>query len=170
MSDLSKEFISQSLFRFHESTPRVIKCLEQLSEEQIWQRPNQASNSVGNLVLHLRGNITQYIISSLGHQPDVRKRDEEFSITGGINRAELKALMLSTADQAAQIISECPERELMRRRMVQGFEMSGIGIIIHVVEHYSYHTGQVSYITKHLLDIDLGYYADLDLNIKNQDA
>ncbi len=167
-SDVSQEFISQSLLRFNESTPRVITCLDKLSEQQIWQRPNPSSNSVANLVLHLCGNITQYIISSLGGEPDVRRRDEEFSPKEGTSRSELKTLMQSTSDKATGIIASCSEEELLRSRMVQGFEMSGIGIVIHVVEHYSYHTGQISYITKQLLDVDLGYYGELDLNIKNE--
>lgn len=162
------EFLSQSIMRMDENTPRIEKCFDLLSEQQVWQRPNSSSNSIANLVLHLCGNITQYIISSLGNQVDTRQRNLEFSTTKGYNKKELMTLLKKTVDHATKVISECPVKELNRVRNVQGFELSGTGIIIHVVEHYSYHTGQIALWTKLLVDKDLGFYADIDLQVNNQ--
>jgi len=168
MSTITQEFIKQSIFRIQENTPKIIKCLDELSEEQIWMRPNEASNSIGNIILHLCGNIRQYIISSLGYQPDIRERDKEFSAKGGYNKEELQNKLTATVEQAITTIGNVDENRLLKIHSVQGFNYSGIGIIIHVTEHYSYHTGQIIFWTKQLTAKDLGFYANIDLNKKNQ--
>lgn len=164
----TNEFISHAIFRMAENTPRIANCLDELSEEEVWQRPNDSSNSVGNLILHLCGNITQYIHSALGGKPDERTRDMEFALTGGIKKGELMSMLGDVVSEAAAVIKQMDETELMRSRMVQGFELSGIGIIMHVVEHYSYHTGQIAFWTKQMTNRDLNFYADMDLNVKNE--
>ncbi len=150
-----------------ENTPRIEKCLAELNEDEIWLRPNDASNSIGNIILHLCGNIRQYAISSLGGMPDVRQRDEEFAARGGCTKQELYDRLSETVSVAIRIIREADEESLLKVRSVQGFDLSGIGIIIHVTEHYSYHTGQIAFWTKLLKAKDLGFYANIDLNIKN---
>jgi len=167
-SQLAAEFIDQAALRLEENHPRIEKCLNELEEDDIWKRPNTSSNSVGNLILHLCGNMTQYIISSLGETEDTRERDKEFSAQSGYNKAELMDRLKSTVNQSIQVIQGLAEEDLLKVRSVQGFNHSGIGIIIHVVEHYSYHTGQIAYWTKLLKDKDLGFYAGLDLNKKNK--
>ena len=142
--------------------------MNQLTEEEVWHKPNSNTNSIGNLILHLCGNISQYIHSSLGNQEDTRTRDIEFSTAGGFTKKELLVKIKIVTDKAIQIISSTSEQELIRKRKVQGFEYSGIGIIIHVTEHYSYHVGQIAYWTKLLKDKDLGFYEDYDLNILNE--
>lgn len=166
-SKQSTEFIEQSILRLKENTPRIEKCLDQLTEEEIWQKPNSASNSVGNLILHLCGNITQYIISSLGAEDDKRDRDLEFTTTAGYSKIELLKKLDTTVVKAMAIIKKLSDDALMQKRSVQGFEYSAMGSIIHVVEHYSYHTGQIAFWTKLLRDKDLGFYEGIDLNIKN---
>jgi uncharacterized damage-inducible protein DinB len=166
-SNEAEEFISQSIFRLEENTLRIEKCLMQLSNQEVWKRPNRNSNSVANLVLHLCGNITQYILSSLGGNPDFRVRDEEFVAREGYTRDQLLDKIKTTVNNAAEIIRNLVRKELLHEREVQGFSLTGIGIIVHVVEHYSYHTGQIAFWTKLLKDTDLGFYAGVDLNRKN---
>jgi uncharacterized damage-inducible protein DinB len=163
-----KEFLSQAIHRIDENTPKLVTCLRELDEAEIWKPPNQHSNSIGNIVLHLCGNIRQYAISSLGGSKDVRERDKEFSAVGGYTGAELSKKLTDTIDQAKNIIQNATEAELLKKRKVQGYTHSGIGIIIHVTEHYSYHTGQIIFWTKLLKDKDLGFYAGVDLNVKNE--
>lgn len=151
-----------------ENTEKIQKCLKELTEEEIWRRPNASSNSVGALILHLCGNIRQYAISSLGGQPDIRQRDEEFAARAGYDKAELLAKLSGTVEEALAVMRKMEDEEMLRLRSVQGFEFSGIGIILHVVEHYSYHTGQIAFWTKLLRDKDLGFYAGVDLNVKNE--
>lgn len=167
-SSVGREFIEQSVSRMQENTPRILKCLDQLTDEEIWSRPNQASNSIGNIILHLCGNIRQYAISSLGGIPDVRERDKEFAARDGYTRHELENMLCATVDEAITTIKNTDEERLLQVRQVQGFNLSGIGIIVHVTEHYSYHTGQIAFWTKLLKAKDLGFYANVDLNVKNQ--
>lgn len=167
MNTFTKEFIEQSIIRMEENTPRIAQCLGELTEEEIWKRPNVSSNSVGNLVLHLCGNIRQYIIANLGNQPDIRTRDAEFATEGGVDKAALLEKITTTTNEATAVIRSLSLEDLMKERSVQGFEQTGINSIIHVVEHYSYHTGQIVFWTKLLKDIDLGFYAGMDLNVKN---
>ena len=167
---ISAEFIEQSICRINENTPRIIRCLNELSEEEIWLRPNPSSNSIGNLIFHLCGNITQYILSSLGNTKDERDRDKEFSATEGLTKDELKHKLVDTVNAAVNIIQSCTKKDLKRVRDVQGFQLSGIGIIIHVTEHYSYHTGQIAFRTKQLKNIDLKFYDGVDLNVKNKNS
>jgi len=158
----------QVILRMNESKERIVKCLGAYNNDTVWQRPNKQLASVGNLVLHLCGNITQYIISSLGKGPDNRNRDAEFSTENGYDVAQLATMISNTIDTATEIIQQTPETELLRVRMVQGFELSGTGICIHVAEHLSYHTGQIAVHTKLLTEEDLGFYKNADLNIKNE--
>lgn len=168
MSAIAQEFLQQSIIHLEVNTPRIEKCLAALTEDEVWQRPNEISNSVGNLVLHLCGNITQYILSGLGQVPDYRVRDAEFAAKGGFTKAELLLKLSSTVEEACQVIRHLDHNDLLRIRSVQGFQLSAIGIIVHVTEHYSYHTGQIAFWTKQLKNKSLDFYANLDLNAKNE--
>jgi uncharacterized damage-inducible protein DinB len=164
---ISQDFKEQSIYRIKESHTRIIACIDLLDESQIWLKPNLALNSAGNLVLHLCGNITQYIISTLGGAPDHRERDLEFSAIGGKTKLELKSMFNNVIEQSIQCIGNTSDEDLSALKKVQVYELTGVGIIIHVTEHLSYHTGQIAFLTKLLLQKDLGFYAGLDLNKKH---
>ncbi len=152
-----------------ESTRMNTISLNRLSEEDIWKKPNENLNSVGNLILHLCGNITQYVISSLGGREDVRNREEEFSTDSGFTKDELLRKLKDTVDTAKRTINDASNEQFLKKREVQGFYFSGIGVVIHAVEHYSYHTGQIAFWTKLLQNKDLGFYEGRDLNLKNDE-
>ncbi|MEI7627752.1 MAG: DUF1572 family protein [Bacteroidota bacterium] len=166
--NISADFKEQSIYRIKESHKRIIACLDMLDESQIWLKPNTALNSMGNLVLHLCGNITQYIISTLGGAPDHRNRDSEFAAVGGKTKAELKSSFNNVIEQSIQCINNADDADLSTIKKVQVYDLTGVGIIIHVTEHLSYHTGQIAFLTKLLLEKDLGFYAGLDLNQKHK--
>jgi len=163
-----REFLDQSAYRVGLNYPRIKTCIELLDDEEVWQRPNESSNSIGNLVLHLCGNMTQYIISALGKNEDKRDRDSEFSAMEGYSAAELLEKMKTVTDECIKIIKGLSEQQLMARYEVQGYQLSGIAVMIHVTEHYSYHTGQIVFLTKSLKDIDTGFYKGKNLNVKNK--
>lgn len=165
--NISVDFKENSIYRIKESHQRIIACLDLLDESQIWLKPNSALNSMGNLVLHLCGNITQYIISTLGGAPDHRNRDAEFAAVGGKTKEELKNTINFVIEKSIDTINHCSDIDLMTAQKVQVYELTGIGIIIHVTEHLSYHTGQIAFLTKLLLEKDLGFYAGFDLNQKH---
>jgi len=164
---MTKEFIEQSTIRLDEYTSKIEKCISDLEEQEVWIRPNESSNSIGNLILHLCGNITQYILSSLNNKKDERQRDDEFMARDGYTKDELLKKLHNVVSQAKRVLQNIEDPDLIKVRSVQGFELSGLTIILHVVEHYSYHTGQIAFWTKLLRNKDLGFYDNFDLNQKN---
>nr|WKN39616.1 DinB family protein [Tunicatimonas sp. TK19036] len=147
-----------------ESVPRIKKCLHQLNKEQIWHRPNEQTVSVGNLVVHLCGNVRQWILSGIDGQPDQRQRDQEFAETGPVSTEKLIRDMDSLMAEVDEALSRITPAMLVEKRQVQGFEESVLAILIHVTEHFSYHTGQITYYVKSTHNIDMQYYAGVDLN------
>lgn len=131
-----------------EHLPHIVKCLEQLSDEEIWWRPNGASNSAGNLVLHLCGNVRQWIISNLGENEDVRDRDSEFAERGPIPRKALIDRIKKTVREACAVLDRVPEATLLKKFTIQGLHVTGVQAVAHVSEHFAYHTGQIVFITK----------------------
>ena len=164
---LVEELVKNALYRMDENTRMIKQSFYEISEEQLWQKPNTSLNSIANLLLHLSGNITQYIISSLGEKEDIRERDLEFSAAGGLTKSEVLKKLEDTVDTAKRVIFDATPDQLIKIRSVQGFSFSGVGIIMHAVEHYSYHTGQIAFWVKQLKEKDLGFYSDIDLNVKN---
>jgi len=136
---------------------RLIRCLNLLSEKDIWWRPNPASNSVGNLVLHLSGNVRQWIISGLGEEQDKRDRDRECSERGPISRHALIALIRGTVAEASSVLERLSEDSLLRIHDIQGYRVSGMYAVTQVVHHFSYHTGQIIFVTKWKLGKDLRF-------------
>lgn len=168
MDNISKELKEQIIYRFGLNYPRIKTCLESLSETEVWLKPNENSNSIANLILHLCGNITQYVISGLGGLADNRERSLEFTRHGGLNISELNSLLKKTSDNSIEIINTLGIEDLLKIYSVQGSDISGIAILIHVTEHFSYHTGQIVSLTKALKNIDTGFYKGMDLNKKNR--
>jgi uncharacterized damage-inducible protein DinB len=137
--------------------PRIVRCLAQLSEGEIWWRANLASNSVGNLVLHLQGNVRQWIIAGLGGAPDTRQRDREFQERGPIPRRALLARLRKTVNEAGGVLGRLSSSDLSRTYTIQGFRVTGLQAVFHVAEHFSHHAGQIILATKMLRGKDLGF-------------
>ena len=148
---------------FDEGEVRLKSCLDLLTEEQVWNRSNAATNSVGNLVLHLSGNVGQWIVAGLGAEPDNRVRQQEFDERGPIPKAELRSRLEATMTAARAALASLDPASLLEVRKVQCFEETGLSVLVHVVEHFSYHVGQVTHMTKVETATDTGYYAGLDL-------
>jgi uncharacterized damage-inducible protein DinB len=164
-SEISSALLRESRRRlYEESLPRIRACLAQLSVDEIWARPNEQTVSAGNLVLHLAGNVRQYVVATLGGVPDVRERQAEFDEKGPLPTAELLGRLEATMAQAAAVIERLDSATLLRSHRVQGFVETGLSILVHVVEHFSYHTGQIAYIVKSRKNVDLGFYRGKDLN------
>ena len=165
---LCTEFINQSIKRINQSTDKITTCMRELDEKDVWFSPNEHLNSIGNLILHLCGNIRQHVISALGGVMDIREREFEFSARKDFTNVELIKKLQETASQAVDIIQNLQREDLLRKRMAQGASYSGVDSIIHVTEHYSYHTGQIILLTKLYKNIDMAFYAGVDLNKRNE--
>lgn len=147
-----------------ETLSRIVRCIDLLNEEQVWDRPNENTNSVANLVLHLNGNIRQYILTGIGGYEDTRDRDREFETSKTSNKAQLKDMITKTIADAVEVIEEVRPDMLTRVKPVQCFHETVLSIMVHVAEHASYHTGQIAQLTKLLINKDLGFYKDLPLD------
>ena len=158
---LDRLFLDFSVRKLDELSKRIDTCLEHLNEEQIWARGKENENAAGNLVLHLSGNVRQWIIANIGGQPDRRDRDSEFSARSGISKQELRDRLRTTVQEALQVIGSLPAERLSDRVTIQGYEGSVLEAIYHVVEHFSMHAGQLFFITKMLTAGDLGFYRHL---------
>ena len=137
--------------------PRILRCLKELSLKQIWWRPNEASNSVGNLVLHLEGNVRQWIISGLGGAPDKRQRDQEFSARRPMQRQALANRLQKTVGEACRVLHKLSAEDLVRVHTTQKYQVTGLEAAFHVAEHFSHHAGQIILLTKMLTGSDLKF-------------
>lgn len=152
-------FVGEAIELLEESfMPRVRTALSRLRDAEIWWRPNASSNSVGNIVLHMCGNLHQWIISGVGGAEDTRKRALEFSEKGPIPTVELTARLEETVSEAIAVLTQLDRSRLLERRNIQVYEVSLLRAILHAVEHFSYHTGQIIYVVKMLRDEDLKFY------------
>jgi uncharacterized damage-inducible protein DinB len=149
-------FLNVSANKLTQSADRIAICLGRLSDDQIWARGHENENAVGNLVLHLSGNIRQWIVHGLGGQPDIRVRDSEFEAAGGMTGAELTARIRATVQEATAVLGTLTSEQLTRIYQIQGRTASGVEAVMNVVEHFGQHTGQIIYATKNLTGEDLG--------------
>jgi uncharacterized damage-inducible protein DinB len=142
--------------------PRLRECVEPLTESQVWWRPNESSNSIGNLILHLNGNVWQWIVAGFNRLEDARDRPAEFKAEGGMPAAVLLDRLGETVQEAAKVIARLTDKDLLARYGIQGYHASGLEVVYHVVEHFGMHYGQILYISKSLSGKDLGFYRELN--------
>jgi len=122
-----------------------------LSAQQIWWRPNPACNSVGNLLLHLCGNLSQWVLDGLGGIAYDRRRSEEFAAAGGDDAPALLARLRDVVERCRGVALGLSQQDLERSFVIQGYSRTGFGVLLHAVEHMSYHTGQIVFVAKQLL-------------------
>jgi len=142
--------------------PRMRTCVESLTDEQAWWRPNDASNSVGNLMLHLNGNVLQWLVAPFDGSEDRRNRPAEFAERRTIPVAALVETLQGTLQQAGDVLSRLTAGDLRKTFHIQGYTVTGLHAVYQVVEHFGLHYGQIVYITKSLRGVDLGFYRALD--------
>ena len=148
MNEFGAAFIAQSRYYLAKDyLPKIERSLALLNEEQIWWRSNPQSNSVGNLLLHLSGNVRQWIVVGLGGATDTRDRDAEFAQRNAIPRDELIGRLKQTLHEADETLAALDPARLLEKVRIQGLEVSVLEAILHVVEHFSMHAGQIVYIT-----------------------
>ena len=157
--EIGEAFLIQARFYLNEDfMPKIAKCLDLLSDEDVWWRAHETNNSVGNLLLHLSGNVRQWIVSGIGGKPDNRKRSLEFSERNTIPKTIVWSRLQDAVAEASQVLEFFPAERLLEKRRIQGLDNTALQAIFHVVEHFSLHTGQVIYITKLREGRDLMFY------------
>lgn len=138
--------------------PKIERCLEKLTDEQIWWRANPESNSIGNLLLHISGNARQWIVSGLGGGTDARERQTEFDQRETIPRAELLKKLQTTVSEIDDVLAGFDPSRLLQEHQIQGTTSTALAAIFHVTEHFSMHAGQIILLTKMLANVDLVFY------------
>jgi len=152
------KFSSEKLKQFEE---RIEACLEKLSDEQVWARGHENENAIGNLALHLAGNVGQWILGPMGGVSISRDRDGEFAARGGSTGRILAERLRAIVDQATTIIAGLNTEQLTRTYTIQNYSVTGVDAVYHVVEHFAQHTAQIIFATKMLTEQDLAFYKHL---------
>ncbi|MBA3804468.1 MAG: DUF1572 family protein [Acidobacteria bacterium] len=158
-SEIPEAFIIRARsFLREDYLPKITRCLEQLTDEDVWWRAAEESNSIGNLILHVAGNARQWIVSGVGGDLDRRARQQEFDRREVITRAELLAVLFETLEEVDAALQRVDPKRLLEQRHIQGHDVTILEAVFHVVEHFSMHTGQIILLTKMLTKKDLGFY------------
>jgi uncharacterized damage-inducible protein DinB len=161
--DVPTLFLEQSHHLLIEQCwPRLKSSVEPLTEEQLWWRPNEACNSIGNLLLHLNGNVREWLVASFNRLEDNRNRPAEFNQRESISASVLLDQLGATLQQASEVLARLTPADLAARYEIQGYKVSGLEAVYHVVEHFAMHYGQILYIVKTLNNVDLGFYSELN--------
>ena len=148
---LAREYTTESVHLLEQSMLKIEHCLSQLNEKQVWWRLQTSTNSVGNLILHLAGNLQQWAVSGVGKLPDARDRDSEFAVKEGIEKEKLLEGLRSVVTKASSIIQSQSELDLLGKISIQGFDVSVLAAISHTTTHFVGHTHQIIYITRQQL-------------------
>lgn len=160
LSGIFLEFSRRKLL--DEYWPRLKSTVEPLSEAQVWFRPNPASNSIGNLILHLEGNVGQWLVTSFKGLRDERNRPVEFSERRLLSTRDLLGRLGATLEQAGETLAHLKPDHLTRVYEIQGYTVTGLEAVYQVVDHFAMHYGQILYIVKALTATDLGFYSVLN--------
>lgn len=157
-NNLPSAFTSYATGRLDDCLANIERCVGLLTLEQTWQRPNEVSNTVGNLVLHLTGNVRQWIVAGLAGEPFDRDRPAEFAERGPLPQDQILAGLRDVVSRANEVIGGMTVADLEHDYSIQGRTVTGVAAVFHVVEHFSFHTGQIVSMTKLFTGRDLSLY------------
>jgi uncharacterized damage-inducible protein DinB len=159
---LDKAFIDFSCEKLEQLCERICACLEKLDADRIWRRQTESENAIGNLVLHLCGNLRQWIGFGVGRLPDIRQRDLEFLARGSVSPEKLQEELRAAVSEAVAIIRPLTADRLLEMTRIQKYDVTLLWAVYHVVEHFSGHAGQIIFATKQFTGEGMGFYAHLD--------
>ena len=160
--ELDHLFVEFSARKLRQLASRIRECVAPLTPERLWWRASEEQNAIGNLLLHLAGNVRQWIVSGVGGARDVRVRDREFSSRGGSEAAELLERLSAAVEEAATVLEQLTPERLAERVVIQGYDVTVLEAVYHVVEHFSQHTGQIILLTRLAAGSTPGFYRHLE--------
>lgn len=158
---LQESFLTFAADTLVENLGRIDACVSKLPPDALWRRGSEHENAVGNLLLHLEGNVRQWILSGIGGMANTRDRASEFSARSGKAASVLLATLQATVHEAERTIRTLPFDRLTGPVSIQGEDTTVLEAIFHVVEHFTGHTYQIILLTKQATQEDLGFYAHL---------
>jgi len=146
---LSEDFLEMVRARLVEDYPRQVRaCLRVLDDEDLWWRPNDQANAVGNLVLHVSGSNRFYLEHVIAGGPDVRDRDAEFAARGALSKREVEQVWADTERRVERVLNTITTHRLTEMTDRSGRPSSFARILLHVTHHNATHVGQIIWITK----------------------
>ena len=161
MALIEEDFLTSAAGKLAENLERIEACVTKLPADSLWSRSSENENAVGNLLLHLDGNVRQWILSGIAGAPDTRDRPSEFRARSGVTAEAMLTNLRGTVGEAVKVIRSLPHPRLTERVRIQGYDATVLSAIFHVVEHFSGHTYQIILLTKRATGADLGFYGDL---------
>ncbi|MGI9472824.1 MAG: DUF1572 family protein [Rubripirellula sp.] len=145
-----QEFTASVTHELQDAIGKICHCLGQLSDDEIWWRPDEFQNSIANLILHNCGNLRQWIVSGIGGSPDHRNRPQEFSQRDRIPRTHLIKMLHTIAKDVNQTLANASRQQLLHQHDIQGFQVSGMQAAIESVAHFRGHTQEIIHNTRSL--------------------
>jgi hypothetical protein len=150
--EIGRAFLAEARHQLNACRRKIVHCVDQLNDDQLWWRAGEEFNSIANLMLHLEGNVRQRLLSLIGGEPDTRNRQQEFAERGPIAREDLARRLDETLERAEALLGElAPERLLETRRypMLGGdAEGSFVTLILHTLVHLGGHTQEIVAVTR----------------------
>ena len=156
--ELLTDFARSAARKLQQDCRQIVRCARLLTEAEAWSRPNERCNSVANQMLHLTGNIRQWILGGLAGDATHRDRPAEFAARGPAPVEPIILELEQTIEAAARILNGLTADQLAQRYPIQGYDVTGLQAAFHVAEHISFHTGQIVHITKAIKNVDLSLY------------
>jgi hypothetical protein len=147
-ASVGRAYLEEACRQLAEATSKIKHCLNQLNDDQVWWRPTPSQNSIANLLLHLCGNVRQWIISGVGGEGDIRRRPDEFSEQGPIAKAELISRLDRVVQEAAAVMKVASAEDLLKHRRIQGSDRTGLVAIFDSVAHFKGHTQEIICLTR----------------------
>jgi hypothetical protein len=161
-------FVDVSIRKLELFLSRIRECVQKLNSEQIWMRHGEHENAVGNLILHLNGNVRQWIVSGIGGEPDRRMRDLEFTARGDLDPAQLMGRLEGTVAEAVAVLKRFAPERLVKTYQPQKYRITILEGIYSCVEHFAQHTAQIIFATKLLTGQEMGFYSHLSQPTHNE--
>lgn len=127
---------------------KIAHCLDQLRDEDVWWRQHESHNSIQNILLHLCGNVQQWIVHGVGGTPDDRDRVREFAERQPLGKDELLARLRVTLAEADSALAAFPPERLLEPRRIQGFDTTVLAAVFDATSHFVGHAHQIVYITR----------------------
>src|SRR5262249_18166153 len=147
-SSVGQVYLAASRHRLAECVKKIKHCLDQLTDEQVWWRPHGSMNSIANIVLHLCGNVRQWVVAGVGGEPDIRARPKELSDRSLMAKAELLRRLDEIASQVDAVLAAVTEQQLLQRRRIQGFDETALSATFDSISHFRGHQQEIVYITR----------------------
>jgi uncharacterized damage-inducible protein DinB len=158
---VAENFIARSRYWLTKEYPiKIRRCVDALPRQAVWARPNQSSNSVGNLLVHLTGNVSEWILGGVGGRSITRYRAGEFLQRDGADGPKLFGNLETVLSEADSVLANLGEQDLERSIVIQARDTTVLAAVYHVVEHFAMHTGQIIYLTKIYAPNKIHFYED----------